>query len=444
MNAPAGLPRTTPRLSATFDPYSISEIQRAAATGIYDIRGGGAKRRLPHFDDLLFLGASISRYPLEGYREKCGTNVVLGSRFAKKPIEIKIPVTIAGMSFGALSGPAKEALGRGASAMGTTTTTGDGGMTPEEREHSSQLVYQVLPSRYGMNPDDLGKADAIEVVVGQGAKPGGGGMLLGQKITERVAGMRTLPPGIDQRSACRHPDWTGPDDLEIKIEELREITDWEKPIYVKVGASRPYYDTALSVKSGADVIVLDGMQGGTAATQEVFIENVGLPILSAIRPAVQALQDLGMHRKVQLIVSGGIRNGADVAKALALGADAVAIGSAALIALGDNDPRLEDEYRKLGTTAGAYDDWHEGRAPAGITTQDEALAARLDPVLAGRRLANYLAVLTLEAQTIARACGKSHVHNLEPEDLVALTVESAAMAQVPLAGTDWIPGKTRY
>jgi glutamate synthase domain-containing protein 2 len=444
MNAPAGPPRTTPRLSSTFDPYSISEIQRAAATGIYDIRGGGAKRRLPHFDDLLFLGASISRYPLEGYREKCGTNVVLGSRFAKKPIEIKIPVTIAGMSFGALSGPAKEALGRGASAMGTTTTTGDGGMTPEEREHSSQLVYQVLPSRYGMNPDDLRKADAIEVVVGQGAKPGGGGMLLGQKITERVAGMRTLPPGIDQRSACRHPDWTGPDDLEIKIEELREITDWEKPIYVKVGASRPYYDTALSVKSGADVIVLDGMQGGTAATQEVFIENVGLPILSAIRPAVQALQDLGMHRKVQLIVSGGIRNGADVAKALALGADAVAIGSAALIALGDNDPRLEDEYRKLGTTAGAYDDWHEGRDPAGITTQDEALAARLDPVLAGRRLANYLAVLTLEAQTIARACGKSHVHNLEPEDLVALTVEAAAMAQVPLAGTDWIPGKTRY
>ena len=150
--------------------------------------------------------------------------------------------------------------------------------------------------------------------------------------------MRTLPEGIDQRSACRHPDWTGPDDLEIKIQELREITDWEKPIYVKVGARRPYYDTALAVKAGADVVVLDGMQGGTAATQEVFIEHVGIPILAAIRPAVQALQDLGMHRKVQLIVSGGIRNGADVAKALALGADAVSIGTAALVALGDNDP----------------------------------------------------------------------------------------------------------
>src|SRR5467141_5319168 len=238
--------RTEPRFSSTFDRYTISEIQRAAATGIYDIRGGGAKRRLPHFDDLLFLGASVSRYPLEGYRERCGTDVVLGTRFAKKPLELKIPVTIAGMSFGALSAPAKEALGRGATEVGTSTTTGDGGMTPEEREHSAQLVYQVLPSRYGMNPDDLRKADAIEIVLGQGAKPGGGGMLLGQKIDERVAEMRTLPPGIDQRSACRHPDWTGPDDLAIKIGELREITDWQVPIYVKMGATRVKDDVKLA------------------------------------------------------------------------------------------------------------------------------------------------------------------------------------------------------
>ena len=439
----ADAPRTLPRQSATFDAYTLAEIRRAAATGIYDIRGAGSKRHLPHFDDLLFLGASISRYPLEGYRETCATDVWLGTRYASKPIHLAIPITIAGMSFGSLSAQAKEALGRGASAAGTSTTTGDGGMTAEERGQSKTLVYQYLPSRYGMNPDDLRMADAIEIVIGQGAKPGGGGMLLGQKISDRVAEMRNLPKGIDQRSACRHPDWTGPDDLEIKIEELREITDWEKPIYVKVGATRPYFDVALAVKSGADVVVLDGMQGGTAATQDVFIEHVGIPILAAIRPAVQALQDLGMHRKVQLIVSGGIRNGADVAKALALGADAVAIGTAALVALGDNDPAWEDEYRKLGTTAGAYDDWQDGRDPAGITTQDPVLAARLDPVAAGRRLANYLAVLTLEAQTIARACGKSHLHNLEPEDLVALTIEAAAMARVPLAGTDWIPGTGR-
>ena len=446
-DAPEGpaRPRTVPIQSATFSPAINAEIRRAAATGIYDIRGGGAKRRVPHFDDLLFLGASISRYPLEGYRERCGTDVTLGGRHGAEPVRLAIPITIAGMSFGALSAQAKEALGRGATMAGTSTTTGDGGMTEEERGHSSMLVYQYLPSRYGMNPDDLRRADAIEVVVGQGAKPGGGGMLLGQKISPRVAAMRDLPKGIDQRSACRHPDWTGPDDLEIKLLELREITGWTKPIYVKIGGARPYFDTALAVKAGADVVVLDGMQGGTAATQDVFIENVGQPTLACIRPAVQALQELGVHRDgVQLIVSGGIRSGADVAKALALGADAVSIGTAAMIALGDNDPRWEEEYRALGTTAGAYDDWQAGNDPAGITTQDPELAARLDPVAGGRRLSNYLKVMALEAQTIARACGKSHVLNLEPEDLCALTLEAAAMARVPLAGTEWWPGKPGF
>jgi len=436
INVNAGL-----RESATFDRVTMTEIRRAAETGIYDIRGFGAKRKVPHFDDLLFLGASMSRYPLEGYRETCNTSVTLGDRFAKNPLTIDTPVTIAGMSFGALSANAKEALGRGASEVGTSTTTGDGGMTPEERGQSSKLVYQYLPSRYGMNPDDLRKADAIEVVLGQGAKPGGGGMLLGQKITNRVAQMRTLPKGVDQRSACRHPDWTGPDDLAIKIGELREITDWKVPIYIKVGATRTYYDVKLAVKAGADVVVVDGMQGGTAATQEVFIEHVGIPTLAAIPQAVQALQEMGMHRKVQLIVSGGIRNGADVAKCMALGADAVAIGTAALVALGCNHPMYDEEFRAIGSAAGFYDDYHEGKDPAGISTQDPDLMKRLDPVEGGRRLANYLRVLTMEAQTLARACGKSDLRNLEPEDLVALTVESAAMARVPLAGTSWIPGR---
>ena len=428
--------------SATFDDATLAEIRRAADTGIYEIRGAGAKRALPHFDDLVFLGASMSRYPLEGYREACGTDVTLGTRHAEQPLRLQVPVTIAGMSFGALSAPAKEALGRGASMVGTCTTTGDGGMTPEERAASDQLVMQVLPSRYGLNPDDLRRADAIEIVIGQGAKPGGGGLLLGQKISERVAAMRDLPAGIDQRSPCRHPDWTGPDDLTIKIEELREITGWRVPVFVKIGASRPYYDTMLAIKAGADVIVLDGMQGGTAASQSVFIEHVGIPTLAAVAPAVRALQETGMHRTgVQLVLSGGIRTGADVAKAIALGADAVSIGVAALVAIGDNDPRWAREYAAMGTAPGRYDAWHEGRDPAGISTQDPELSARLDPAAGARRLANYLRVITLEAQTIARACGKSHVLNLEPEDLAALTVEAAAMAGVPLAGTSWVPGE---
>ena len=241
--------------------------------------------------------------------------------------------------------------------------------------------------------------------------------------------MRTLPQGIDQRSACRHPDWTGPDDLTIKIAELREITDWQKPIYVKIGATRTSFDVALAVKAGADAIVLDGMQGGTGATQDVFIEHVGIPTLPAVRQAVEALQELDMHRKVQLIVSGGIRSGADVAKAMALGADAVSIGTAALIALDCNAPLYEEDYAALGTKPGFCHHCHTGRCPVGITTQDPELEQRLDVEQAARRVRNYLSTMVLEAQTLARACGKSHLLNLEPEDLAALTVEAAAMAR---------------
>jgi glutamate synthase domain-containing protein 2 len=432
-----------------FDRKTIDYIQNAAAHGLYEIRGLGAKRRVPHFDDLLFLGASLSRYPLEGYREKCVTKTVLGTRFAKKPIELAIPITVAGMSFGALSANVKESLGRAATELGTSTTTGDGGMTPEERRSSKTLVYQCLPSRYGFNPDDVRKADAIEVVIGQGAKPGGGGMLLGQKISPRVAKMRTLPEGIDQRSASRHPDWTGPDDLQIKILELREITDWQTPIYVKVGATRTFNDVKLAVHAGADVIVVDGMQGGTAATQTCFIENVGIPTLAALRQAVDALEDLNMKGQVQLIISGGIRSGADVAKALAMGADAVAIGQGVLVSLGCNSgsyiengqhvPALDD-YARLGTAPGFCHHCHTGKCPVGITTQDAVLQERLKPDVGAQRLKNYLKTVNMELTTIARACGKQNVHHLEPEDLVALTVEAAAMARVPLAGTNWIPG----
>lgn len=438
------------RYNATFTPEIIGQIQEAAAEGHYEIRGGGTKRAVPGFDDLLFLTASASRYPLEGYRERCETKTVLGTRYASQPIELKIPITIAGMSFGSLSANAKEALGRGATMVGTSTTTGDGGMTPEEREASETLVYQVLPSRYGFNPHDLRRADAVEVVIGQGAKPGGGGILLGQKVSERVAEMRTLPAGVDQRSASRHPDWTGPDDLRIKIEELREATDWEKPVYVKIGATRVENDVKLCVAAGADVVVLDGLQGGTAATQDVFIEHAGIPTMPAVRLAAEALRDLGMEDEVQLVVSGGIRSGADIAKALALGADAVSIGTAVLIALGCNsrtyivdgvEHDATADYAAMGTEPGFCHHMHTGLCPMGITTQDPRLEKRLDPELGARRVANYLSSLTMEVTALARACGKSSVHNLEREDLVALTVEAAAMARVPLAGTSWIPGE---
>ncbi|HTW94123.1 MAG TPA: FMN-binding glutamate synthase family protein [Tepidisphaeraceae bacterium] len=440
--------------SASYNHTVLSYIHQAAERGIYDIRGLGAKRKVPTFDDLVFLTASASRYPLEGYREKCVTRTVLGSRLAEKPIVLETPITIAGMSFGALSGRVKEAIGRAATAVGTSTTTGDGGMTREERQSSKTLIYQCLPSRYGFNPDDLRQADAIEIVLGQGAKPGGGGMLLGQKVSPRVARMRTLPEGIDQRSACRHPDWTGPDDLAIKIEELREITDNQIPIYVKMGATRTKEDVKLAVKAGADVVVIDGMQGGTAATQQVFIEHTGIPTLAALRLAVEALEEMNAIGQVQLIIAGGIRTGADVAKALAMGADAVSIGQGVLMALGCNRPYCQTggadekrvdvtaDYASLGTAPGYCHHCHTGRCPVGVTTQDPELEQRLDPAIGARWLENYLRVLTMELATLARACGKSNVHHLEREDLVALTVEAAAMARLPLAGTDWIPGVT--
>ena len=435
--------------SYSYNRKVLSYIHLAAERGVYELRGLGAKRQVPTFDDLVFLTGSASRYPLEGYREKCQTKTVLGTRHAQQPIELDIPITIAGMSFGALSANCKEAIGRAASEMGTSTTTGDGGMTPEERQSSKTLIYQCLPSRYGFDPDDVRRAEGIEVVIGQGAKPGGGGMLLGHKMSARVADMRTLPEGIDQRSACRHPDWTGPDDLAIKIGELREITDWQVPVYVKVGATRVKDDVKLVVKAGADVVVLDGMQAGTAATQQVFIEHTGIPTLPAVRLAVEALDEMNMIGKVQLIVSGGVRSGADVAKALALGADAVAIGQGVLMALGCNSTTwtkgqqqidASQDYANLGVRPGYCHHCHTGLCPVGVTTQDEELQQRLDPAWGARRLKNYLQVMNLELTTLARACGKSNVHHLEPEDLVALTVEAAAMAKVPLAGTDWIPG----
>ena len=219
---------------------------------------------------------------------------------------------------------------------------------------------------------------------------------------------------------------------------------------MKFGATRVVNDVKLAVEAGADVVVVDGMQGGTAATQDFFIEHAGIPTLAAVRLAAEALRDIGMEDKVQLVASGGIRTGADVAKALALGADAVSVGVARAhrprlqqphLPGGRERPRRLRRLPALGTEPGYCHHCHTGRCPVGVTTQDAGLERRLDPDRGARRVTNYLKAMAMETAALARACGKSDVHNLEPDDLVALTVEAAAMAQVPLAGTEWIPGR---
>jgi glutamate synthase domain-containing protein 2 len=408
------------------------------------MRGMALMKKIPHWDDLVFLPGTLTRFVIEGYREKCLTETIIGPR-AKNPIKLDIPVYITSMSFGALSYEAKTALARGASMAGSATCSGEGGMIPDERRYSNKWYYQCIQSRYGFNPHHAQLADAIEVFIGQGQKVGMGGHLMGQKVTDQVAEMRSLPAGIDQRSPARHPDWMGPDDLALKVQELRELTDNQVPIQLKLGASRVYDDVRMAAKCDPDSIFLDSMEGSTAAGPHIAAANTGIPGIGAIREARRALDDVGMSGKVSLVFAGGIRDGADMAKALALGADAIAIGTAGLVALNCNKDIPEADYEKeMGVEAGFCYHCHTGRCPVGVATQDPILRSRLDPTEASERVYNLLSTMTLECQMLARACGKTNIHSLEPEDLAALTMESSAMAKVPLAGTNLTVGVENY
>lgn len=437
---PAGVPSSYEEGGSTrWTPEAISEVHALSQLGRYQVRGFNTfNKRMPTFDDLTFVPATMTRLPLEGYRESCDTTTVLGGGrgLVERPLELKIPIYIASMSFGALSASAKEAMGHGASKVGTMTCTGEGGMLEEERAASNLLLYQMSPARYGLDLDHLRRADAIEIVVGQGAKPGTGGLLLGMKVSERVSRMRTLPLGVDQRSTVRHPDFLGADDLAIKVEELRIATNYQVPIFLKMGATRPRYDVAIAAKAGVDVVVVDGAEGGTGASPELLLNHTGIPTMSAIRAAREALDECGMSGKVSLVAAGGIRSGVDAAKCLALGADAVMIGNAAMMALGCNSPRYLEDYKKLGTSPGACHHCHTGMCPVGIATQTPELEARMNVAAGAERVARYLTAMTMEITALAKACGKSKVRNLEIEDLRALSFEASAFTGVKMAGID--------
>ncbi|MFW6250001.1 MAG: FMN-binding glutamate synthase family protein [Alkalispirochaetaceae bacterium] len=421
--------RTTTRVRdqqmGVWNTTTLSEIDHKAETGSHRIRGCGSTRKLPNFDDLVVLPSQLTRMPLDTYRERCETRVTLGGRFASRPVVLETPIMIAGMSFGALSREAKTAMAKATAMTGTLISNGEGGLLPEEAENSYRQSIQILPSRFGFTRSSLDQADMLEFLIGIGAKPGLSGHLMGEKISEEVAEFRQLPVGIDLHSHPRHGDCFGADDMVIKLQELRALTKGEVPIFLKIAASRVRDDVRIAVKAGADGIILDGAQAGTGAAPVMASNHLGIPTLPALVQAVRTLEEMGAKEEVSLIISGGIKDGADLAKAVAIGADAVAIGTAAMVAMGCR----------------VCLQCHTGSCAFGIGTQNPEQRENLEVDVAARRLANVITGMTNEAILLAKAAGKSKLQNLEREDLRSLDYQTTAMTGIPLVGTDWVPGE---
>ena len=413
----------------TWSNQVISEIQYKAENGKYRIRGCGSPRKVPNFDDLMILPGQLTRMPIDTYREACETRTVLGPA-AESPLVIETPIMIAGMSFGALSKNAKIALSKASSLVGTVMSNGEGGCLPEELENSYRQSIQILASRMGFHKGLLFKADMLEILFGIGAKPGLAGHLMGSKITEEISKIRQIPAGIDLHSHPRSGDSFGADDLVVKIEQLREMLHKKTngktpPIFAKIAAARVREDIKIAVKAGFDGVILDGSTAGTGAAPVMAADHLGIPIMPATVQAVRALEEIGAKDRVSLIVSGGIKDGADLAKALAIGADAVAIGTAAMVAMGCR----------------VCMNCQAGRCAFGIGTQDPELVAKLDIDEAAQKVANYIKAMTEEAVLLAKAAGKTKLRNLEREDLRSMTLESCAMTGIPLVGSDLVLGE---
>lgn len=362
--------------------------------------------------------------------------VMIGEDTCEQPIVLKQPFVWPAMSFGALSKEAKLALAISAAQTGIATNTGEGGLLPEEVwlshgysdsrmarrtwEPGGYVVVQWSTGRWGVSADYLNAGDAVEVKIGQGAKPGMGGHLLGAKVTEEVSRVRGVPVGSDALSPCRYYDVQTLEDIKHMVAFIRDVTGNQRPILFKLGPSRPYADVAACIEAGADAISLDGLVGGTGCSPDAVTQGVGIPTIACIPPAVQALKDHGVHHKVKLIALGGIRNGLDAYKALALGADAVGFGSAAEVALG-----CRVCYA-----------CHKGNCPYGITSQKPEFRSRLDPVEGGKRLANFIHACSEEVKILTMLSGHSSIKELSPEDLRAMDLNTAAMTGLKLAGYD--------
>lgn len=416
---------------------AVEEIHYKAQTGEYLLRGFGTQGPTPNFDMITVVPSQIaSQEPRDKYREECDLEVVIGVDTCEDPIRLKLPFVWPGMSFGALSREAKMALAIGAAMTGIATNTGEGGLLPEEtwlsrgfedetfdyqRWHpGGYLFVQWSTGRWGVSADYLRRSDGVEIKIGQGAKPGMGGHLLGAKVNEEVARVRGIPVGSDALSPCRYYDVQSLEDMKHMVSFLRDITEYKKPILFKLGPSRPYDDVAACIEVGADAISIDGLVGGTGCSPDLVTQGVGIPTIACIPPAVKALKDYGVHRKVKLIVMGGIRNGLDAFKALAMGADAIGFGSAAEVAMG-----CRVCYA-----------CHKGNCPYGITSQRPELRARLNPVEAGQRLANFLHATAEEIKILTMLSGHDRISGLSPEDLRAMDMNTAALTGLKLAGYD--------
>ncbi len=396
---------------------TIEDIHKKADTGNYIVRGFGRSKPYPKFDDIVILPGQASVAPVDKYREECNTKVTLGTRFAKKPLELDTPVLIAGMSFGALSKEAKLGMALGTSKVGSAANSGEGGMLPDERKYADNFVVQYSSGRFGVSAKYLNAGDAVEVKIGQGAKPGMGGHLLAEKVSPEVSKIREIPEGTDALSPCRFLDSQNKEELKEHIELIREVTDWEIPIIVKLGPGRVDEDVKIAYEVGADIISLDGMEGGTGASPQIVSEETGIPTIPALKQAVETLEEIDAKDEVDLIITGGIRDGADVAKAMAMGADAVYIGTGAMIAMGCMG------CRKCSS----------GKCPVGIATQDKKLR-NLNIGEAGQNVANYISVMTEEARMLAQLAGHKDLRDFNKSDLRALNSEMAKMADIKLVG----------
>ncbi len=417
---------------------TIEEIHMKAQTGEYELRGFGTMGSIPHFDGLVVVPSQLdARPPKDKYREPFDMEVVIGERTSSKPIKLSLPFIFAAMSYGAISKEGKMAFAVAAARLGTIANIGEGGMFPGEAmiahgydnktslkkgvrrwEPGGFLAVQYSTGRWGVSLDYLKAGDAIEVKIGQGAKPGMGGHLLGKKVTADIAKVRGIPVGTDALSPCRHYDVADTRDLKTQVEILRDVTDYEKPIMFKLGPSRPYMDAYIAAEAGADAISIDGMVGGTGASPDIVTQNAGIPTIACVRQAAKALKDMGLKGKVKLIALGGMRNGADAFKAIALGADAIGFGAAAEIALG---------------CRGCMS-CHKGGCHYGLATQDQKFRSCLDVEAASQRLANFVHACAEELKILAMLSGHDALDTIGVEDLRALDLNTAAMTGVKLAG----------